>query len=449
MKKQPEYAKAYAQFARSLASDDRDEEAATFYVKALELDPKDDAAHLNYSQNLKSQKRLDESIEHLEKCLELNPKSEFGHYHMGLFMLLQGKDLKKAFREYQWRWKVEGFPSPKRLFRNKHWTGQSLHGKRIVVWGEQGVGEEIMFSNMINNILAEKPEKIYLEADHRLVPLFQRSWPEIEAFKREVKTPEKYLDKTIEYQSPSGSLSRGFRTSWRSFPKHKGYLTPCPKRVKEFKDRYAEIAPKDDLKIGIAWKSLNKTLGGPKTITLSDWKDILSQDGTWFTKLQYGDCEQDLRELKEETGIEIYDDPTIDHKEDLDGLAAQISSLDLVITTSNVTAHLAGALNIPALVLLPHVPLWHWFLDRKDSPWYPSLTMFRQYRKNDWLPVLANVAKHLEGILKGDLPLVDPQNYQHIMPKGPKMGPIDPNKRKRVREAAERARKTYETKDAS
>ncbi len=440
IERQPDYAKAYAQFARSLATQGHDEEASIFYVKALELDPEDDATLLNYSQNLKGQKRIDESIEYLEKCLAINPKSEFAHYHMGLFTLLQGKDLKRGFREYQWRWKVEGFPSPKRLFKNKHWTGQPLYDKSIVVWGEQGVGEEIMFSNMIQNILSEKPKKVYLEADHRLVPLFQRTWPELTVFKRQVKTPEKYLDPSIDFQSSSGSLSRGFRTSFRSFPKHKGYLKPDPKRVEEFQNRYKKIVPKDHLKVGIAWKSLNKTLGGPKTITLADWEGILSQEKTWFTKLQYGDCAQDLSDLKEKTGIDIYDDPTIDHKEDLDGLAAQISALDLVITTSNVTAHLAGALNVPALVLVPHVPLWHWFLDRKDSPWYPSLTMFRQYRPKDWMPVLNRVAEHLEGILRGDLPLVDEAHYKHEMPKLPKMGALDPNKRKRTQEATDKAR---------
>ncbi|MHA1539764.1 MAG: tetratricopeptide repeat protein [Alphaproteobacteria bacterium] len=393
---EPEFGKAYAQYGRALATMDKNDAAAFFYRKALELDPKDDSTWLNYSQNLKVQKRMDESLECLEECLALNPTSEYGHYHFGLFSLLSG-DLKRGFHEYQWRWSVESFPSPKRPFPQKYWKGQSLQGKKILVWGEQGVGEEIMFSHLIKDLQEEGAAECSFEADHRLVPLFQRSYPDVKVFARKVNPPDFVMDKTtIDYHSAIGSTCRAFRTRFEKFPKHEGYLVPDEKRVTEFKKRYDKMKRKGDLKVGISWKSLNKTLGAPKTVTLADWEDILKQKGAFFVNLQYGDCTEDLALLKEKTGLEIYDDPNIDLREDLDGLAAQISTLDLVITTSNVTAHLAGALGIPALVLLPHVPLWHWFLGREGSPWYPSLTFFRQYKKGDWEPVLRRIAVAFE-----------------------------------------------------
>ena len=396
---EPTFGKAYGQYGRALATLDKNDAAAFFYRKGLELDPRDDSTWLNYSQNLKIQKRMKESIECLDKCLEINPKSEYGHYHLGLFSLLNG-DLKRGFNEYQWRWAVDSFPSPKRPFPQKYWKGQPLENKKILVWGEQGVGEEIMFSHAIKDIFNEGISECFFEADHRLVPLFQRSYPDVKVFARKVDPPDFVMDKnTIDYHSAIGSTCRAFRTRFEKFPKHKGYLVPDSKRADEFKKRYDKMKKKNDIKVGISWKSLNKTLGAPKTITLANWEDILKQKGAFFVNLQYGDCVEDIALLKEKTGLEIFDDPSIDLREDLDGLAAQISTLDLVITTSNVTAHMAGALGVPALVLLPHVPLWHWFLGRDNSPWYPSLKFFRQYKKGEWESVLRRISVEFEKIL--------------------------------------------------
>ena len=400
--RQSNSARAYAYYARGLTMQGFFEEANIFYRKSLALNDKDDGAWMNYSQSLKGLARMDESVKALEKCLELSPKSEYGHYHMGLFCLLKG-DLKRGFKEYQWRWRVDSFPSPKRPFKQPYWIGQDLENKQILIYGEQGVGEEIMFSHMVKMILGEKPSKVYLESDHRLLPLLQRTYPEVEVFTRKVNVPPHTLSSDIDYYSAAGSLGRAFLGRFNNFPDHDGYLVPDADRAKAFKELFDKQA-KGKLKIGIAWKSLNQNLGGPKTIQLPNWQKIVGQDA-FFIRLQYGDCTKDLADLKEQTGLGMYEIPDLDTREDLDGLAAAIQGLDLVITTSNVTAHLAGGLGIPCWTLLPYVPLWHWFLEREDSPWYPSMLMFRQSIRNDWSHVLKRIEERLTKLLAGEVGL--------------------------------------------
>ena len=151
--------------------------------------------------------------------------------------------------------------------------------------------------------------------------------------------------------------------------------------------------------IGISWKSF-KTRYKTKSIQLKDMEQIFSGLDVVLVNLQYGDIEDEIREFKEATGIDVVQCASVDNREDLNGLAALIEACDLVISITNVTVHLAGALAKETWVLLPYVPNFWWGSDRSDSIWYPSASLYRQPTLNDWDSVYVSIRKDLDKRLR-------------------------------------------------
>jgi hypothetical protein len=132
-----------------------------------------------------------------------------------------------------------------------------------------------------------------------------------------------------------------------------------------------------------------------RSTNLLQWQEVISIPRVHFINLQYGDCSEEIRELIEQRGIRIHSWQDADQLRDLDDFAAQVAGLDLVISIDNTTAHMAGAVGRPVWCLLPHVANWRWMLDRGDSPWYPTMRLFRQSRQHDWEGVFGAVAEEL------------------------------------------------------
>ena len=191
-----------------------------------------------------------------------------------------------------------------------------------------------------------------------------------------------------------GSVPGMIRNDISDFDKTvRGYLQADEARVKSIR---SELGVEGKKVIGISWKSFSPQNKSRKSIELSDFRNMFVDLDIVLVNLQYGDVDQEIREFKEETGIEVLQCSSIDNKEDVDGLAALIEVCDLVVSTSNVTIHLAGALGKETWVLLPFVSNYWWLLDRKDSIWYPSLISYRQAQLNDWNEVFRSVQRDLK-----------------------------------------------------
>ena len=173
----------------------------------------------------------------------------------------------------------------------------------------------------------------------------------------------------------------------------KGYLKADPERVESIRE---ELNLGDKKVIGISWKSFNSLNQTKKSIQLRDMERIFSGLDVVLVNLQYGDVEEEIREFKKETGIEVVQCSSVDNREDLDGLAALIEVCDLVVSIPNVTVHLAGSLAKETWVMLPYVANFWWLLERKDSIWYPTLTLYRQQKLNDWDSVYSSLRKDME-----------------------------------------------------
>ena len=197
----------------------------------------------------------------------------------------------------------------------------------------------------------------------------------------------------FDYHSPMGSLPRLFRNSEKDFDRViRGYLKADPKRVELLRD---ELGLKGKKVVGISWKSIKATNKLKKSMALIDFKKIFESLNITLVNLQYGDVDKEIREFKKETGIEVLQCGSVDNRDDLDGLAALIEMCDLVVSTSNVTIHLAGALGKETWVLLPYVTHFWWLLDRTDSIWYPSLKLYRQKKFGDWKSITLDLRQDL------------------------------------------------------
>ncbi|MEW6054475.1 MAG: tetratricopeptide repeat protein [Nitrospirota bacterium] len=369
------------------------DEAIAIYQKALLYDPDSVIILNNLGTALRDKGQPEEALKYFQKAIKLKRSFALPHYNLSLTLLLMGQ-LKKGWKEYEWRWKVEGLFSP-RNFSHPQWDGSSLKGKSILVYSEQGIGDEIMFASCLRGVIAQA-DLCTVECDKRLMPLFARSFPEIQVIDRFAAadlSPSGFPNADVKIAL--GSLPKFLRPDFSSFPQDNSFLIPDSHKVEHWSRRFSEIG--SGLKIGISWRGGNNpTAQLTRSIILETWESLFSIPGIHWINLQYGECSKELKAIKEKFGIIIHDWEDADSLKDLDNFAAQIAALDLVISVDNSTVHMAGALGVPVWVLLPFAPDWRWMLNRSDSPWYPTVTLFRQPIHGDWEPVITEVRKCLK-----------------------------------------------------
>jgi len=396
---QPNSAEIYNNLGVVLQEQGKLKEAIQAYEKAIEIRPDCTGVYINFGNALQEQGEVEKSIQTYRKAIQIQPDSAEAHKNLGMSLLLTGS-FDDGWKQFAWRWQCKDFISEKRHFPQSNWDGSNLRSKTILVWAEQGIGDEIMFASMLSDLL-EMGDNIIVECDARLIPLFQRSFPKIQFLPRQVPPDPQLFDTNIDYQIPMGNLGQWLRFNKDSFTAG-NYLLPCSKRVLQLKGKYRSLS-NDKLLIGISWKSINRDIGKTKSTLLEDWTSVLSQDGCYFINLQYGDTKSEIEEyVSDKKHISIYQDKEINPLTDLDGFAAQVSALDLVISTSNTTVHLAGALGQNVWTLLRLVPSWRWMTQRTDTLWYPKMRLFRQQQLGNWSHVFDEVKQTLENYIASD-----------------------------------------------
>ena len=290
------------------------------------------------------------------------------------------------------------------LIDRPRWTsGADLKGRSLLVMGEQGLGDEVLFGNLLPDVIeALGPGgRLWLAVEQRLVPLFQRSFPEVivgahSSWKVDARTYRGApfvgdLEK-IDLWTPFGSLLRRFRPSVKSFPDRQAYLSADPERVRHWQGVLAGLGP--GLKTGLVWKSLKiETARARFYSPFEAWAPVLNTPGAVLVNLQYGDCAPEIAAARAHLGVEIFQPPGIDLKEDLDEVAALSCALDLVIGPANATSNIAAACGVEAwLISTPGA--WP-KLGTRRYPWYPSMRVFDPPGYNRWEPVMAEVAEAL------------------------------------------------------
>ena len=373
------------------------ENAVISLRQALKLEPRYSFAARKLGLVYEEMGRLDEALQYYDHALETDVDDAEAHFLKAGVLMLLGR-LDEGWQEYEWRWKKTRAPTLWREFPAPRWNGRSARGINLLVWGEQGIGEQIMFASMVSD-LTDAGASVTLESEPRLAPLFQRSFPAVHCVERSDPPAPEAADAGLDAQTPAGSLGRWCRQEFSAFPERSSYLIADSERSDALRTCYQNGT--DDVLIGISWCSINPEIGGRKSMPLFAWRRLLERPGITVVDLQYGDTANERRDFEVETGIRVIHDDGVDPLADLDAFAAQVAAMDLVISVSNTTVHMAGALGVPTWVMLSTAPLWRWFVGREDSPWYGSVRLFRQQARDEWGSVLKDVEAELTAFIGG------------------------------------------------
>lgn len=388
----PDYAEAFYNFGVILSELNRFDEALAYYDKAIELKIDYAEAYLNRGIILADYSCLSDALACYNKAIDLN--FEYAYWNKSL-LLLTLQDFEKGWQLYDWRWKIKnlGFTSistnkPQLINLNSH----HIQNKKILIWTEQGVGDQVLYSGMLNQFLSIAP-LTQIMLDKRLLPLYQRSFPK-----------GKFLEATIDLEDieydehmPIGELGKFFRTKISDFDNtQQHYLAADPLKAIEIR---SDLKINKEFLCGITWSSKTQKIGSEKSIQLEDLLPILEIDNITFVSLQYGDVQKQLLEFNKNHHLNIKECVSVDNFNDLDGHAALIEACDFVVTISNTTAHFAGAIGKETYLMYPRGKgaLWYWSNQQNEKNlWYPSINIYQQTIPGQWFDVVQKLKLAIE-----------------------------------------------------
>ncbi|MGQ9372153.1 tetratricopeptide repeat protein, partial [Azospirillum sp. A39] len=352
--------------------------------RALALAPDLADAHANLGRLRREAGAGGEAERCCDRALALDPDHAAAHFNKGMLRLAAG-DVAVGWAGYDHRFRARSLITAARTVAAAPWRGEDPAGKSILVWREQGVGDEILFASCLPDLIA-RAGRVLVECDPRLAPLFRRSFPAASVHGG-VAT-----DVAVDLHTPAGSLARWLRPTLAAYPARPGYLVPDPGRTRRWTARLAALPP--GLRVGIAWRSGLMTAERLGAYTrLDEWGPLFAVPGLVPVNLQYGECEAEIRQAEEAYGVRIHRWPDLDLKDDFEEVAALVAALDLVVCPATAVGELAGALG---------VPVWRFggpgdwtALGAAVRPWFPSMRLFAPRAGEPLAATLAAMARAL------------------------------------------------------
>jgi tetratricopeptide (TPR) repeat protein len=380
--------------------------AVTFYKEAMRLDPKMARAYHNLGYALNHVGPLEEAIANYTRALELcgneTDRAEILHAR-GFSFLAQGR-LVEGWAEYEARHLPHFSQSNYFAVAAPRWAGEDLERRKLLVVAEQGLGDEIMFASLIPDLIERVgPQgKVLIACDHRLVPLFQRSFPEthvgISTHTHHNAKPVRIVawaqgDLKPDFFTPMGSPLGMLRKSAEDFPR-RAFLKPDPTRVCFWQDRLEALGPGPY--VGICWRSMLQTTQRKKFFsTLEMWRPVLEKTCVKFINIQYGDAKPDIDRVREKFGVAIHTFDDLDLKMNLDDNAALCAALDLAVSAPTAAGAIAAATGTETWFLLPAPQGWTQ-LGTDHYPWYAKTRVLAPERFGDWPVLLNRLAREIE-----------------------------------------------------
>ena len=339
--------------------------------------------------------RFDQAMAAYETVLRLDPDYAPARWRRSLLHLLAG-DFHRGWPDYEARFVDAARPA--RGYPQARWQGESLGGKSLLVWGEQGLGDEIMFASCFPDLIAEARSCV-IECDSRLAPIFRRSFPQATVHAGDERAGVSWLASvgTLDFQIAAGSVPRHRRSRHADFPRHSGYLRADPAKVTAWRGRLDALGP--GLKVGLSWRGGTRlSRSHLRSLTLEQLLPVLAVRGVRFVDLQYTDSARERADLADARGLQIVHWPTA--LADYDETAALVSALDLTLSVCTAVVHLAGALGRPVWVMTPYSPEWRYGHAGDSMPWYPSARLVRQRHYGEWGPVIDGVVADLRRLAR-------------------------------------------------
>ncbi len=397
LRQRPHYARAQTHLAEAhsnlgtiLCYHGQLEAAAEQLREALRLRPQFAEACNNLGTVLRELGDFPEALTQFALALRLKPDYADAHVNAAGVWLLLG-DFARGWPAYEWRWQLPN--GPRRALTQPRWDGSPVAGRTILLYPEQGLGDTLQFIRYAR-LLQEQGARVVVECQKPLLRLLARC-PGIDQLVAQGDLPPRH-----DICTPLLSLPYHFETTLDTIPADVPYLEADPALVEHWRQ---ELAARPGFKIGITWQ------GNPaypadrqRSIPLAAFAPLAEVRGVRLVSLQKGPGSEQLAAFAEKW-------PVLDLGSRLDAAAgpfmdtaAVMKNLDLVVTSDTSIPHLAGALGVPVWVALAKVPDWRFLLERRDSPWYPTLCLFRQEQRGDWRPVFERIAQTVHQLLKGE-----------------------------------------------
>jgi tetratricopeptide (TPR) repeat protein len=358
------------------------DEAIQCYQKASQRNPGDAGIYNNLAFALQENRRPYEAIPYYRKALQLEPSYATAHWNLSLALLLTG-NFREGWREYEWRWGTQYLAASRRNFVQPLWSGEDIKGRTILLHAEQGFGDTIQFIRYVS-LVAERGAGIIFECCRELAALLLCVKGIGQVVVRGEKLP------AFDVHCPLLSLPLAFDTTLETIPAIVPYVAGNRVLTEKWKAKIKKDNSK--IKIGFAWA------GNPgfkqnryRNIPLALFLPLTKIPGAAFYSLQKGGEAEEAKHPP--GGMKLFDYTEDIH--DFSDTASLIENLDLIISVDTAIAHLAGALGKPVWTLLPFSPEWRWLLDREDTPWYPTMKLFRQSSPGDWRQVIDRVRQEL------------------------------------------------------
>jgi len=357
------------------------------FRNALTLDPRHVSTLCNFGFVLDFLGEIDGAAQCYQLALAIEPGYDLARFSISTHLLASG-DLASGWREYEARWGTREFRAAKRNFTQPQWHGEAIRGSRIFIYSEQGFGDTLQFVRfvlMVANLGAE----VVFEVQPSLFRLLSNLHPSV----RVLSAGTALDDVAFDWQCPLLSLPLALSIELSNIPTTIPYLRPEPSETRHWNARLAA----DGLRIGLVWSGNPKhTRDSQRSISLDRLLPLIGSHRATFYCLQKGPAAQQCASISVALQMVNLDE----HIRDFADTAAIVANLDLLISVDTAVAHLAAAMGKPVWILLHNAPDWRWLRNRTDSPWYPTVRLFRQSKAGDWDGVLRQVQHELADLIQ-------------------------------------------------
>ena len=383
---EPDYTKTYTALADSYAALELYNEAIEMYKEAIKSNPKDAKSHNDMGLAYNNIKEPQKAIVAFKTAIRIEPKSAVAHNNLGRAYIGMQK-FKEGFELCEWRWKTyQKLENGERQTEIgdafdgdlPKWRGET--GKRLYIWAEQGIGDEIMYASLMSEISGLCKE-VTLECDHRLIPLFSKSLSEKIKYQPRNR-PRQVLDR--DFQIPIGSLPSILRPDTESFANaRQPYLYGNQEIAGRLRQQI--LGNKKAKIIGLSWHTdSNIQSSHHRNVRLSEIAQTFMGSDAIFVSLQYGQVSKEISLINSSKYIDLREVPEIDKKLDISGLSSLMLACDYVVSIDNSVVHLAGALGVNTKLLLPDVHDCRWGINQKTTVWYDNVELFHKACTNGW-----------------------------------------------------------------
>ena len=374
----PGFAEAHNNLGNLLRGQGRLDEAIACFRRTLDLRPDLPGGHISLGNALKEQGRLDEAVACYRRALDLQPDFAEGHYYLAMSLLARG-EMAAGWEEFEWRWKTPAMIHARRNFAQPQWRGEPAPGRTLLIHPEGGFGDTLQFCRYAR-LAAERGLRVILEVPTPLVRLLQ-TLAEVD---RVVAKGEDLP--AFDLHCPMLSLPLALKTTLETIPGTTPYLRADPLQVASWQARMAAMENKG-FRVGLVWAGNPRyEYNRNRSLAPDVLAPLFGVPGTHFVSLQKdgpaAPAHLPLTDVMEEI-------------KDFADTAALIANLDLVMSVDTAVVHLAAALGKPVWLLDRFDPDWRWLTGRRDSPWYPTLRIYRQQQPGDWVSVIADIARDL------------------------------------------------------